>query len=307
MDRARRPTRAPPRRRPVAASAGSSATSARYSAQYAVGVQPPAPGVPPQPGQPPHDPRAQSEPAYGWQTPAGYGPYTGPGHWPPVGPGYGGLPGYGQPPPYGPGGYRQPSGPSSQQIALWITLGVVIFLGLIGAILTLTLLIDIGSAVTRVSNLCNQYGGQLSALCKQSLRNRGVRVPAAAVVYLLFMILGSLAALGGALLMLFKKLFGQFLILGGGLMVLLFAIVCAVQYGGTGRITYDLIAGVVIASAGGLLLLPQIRQLLGLPPPDTGGYPYQPGGVHRASGAPYPGAYGQYGQPGPGGYPPPQW
>ncbi|KAA8960503.1 hypothetical protein [Mycobacterium sp.] len=257
-------------------------------------MQPSGPGVPPHPGQPPHDPWAQSAPAYGWQAPAGY--------WPPTGPGYGQQPGYGSSP-GGPAGYPQPAGPSGQHIALWITLGVVILLGLIGAILTLTLLIDISSAVTRVSSLCDQYGGQLAALCKQSLRNRGVTVPAIAVVYLPLIILGHLAALGGALLMLAGKLFGQFLILGGGVMILFFATICAAQYGSTGRIVYDLTAGLVIAVAGGLLL-PQIRPLVGRPPPGSGGQLHQFGGVRHASSAPYPGPSGRRG---PGGSPPPQW
>jgi hypothetical protein len=275
-------------------------------------VQPPAPGVPPQPGHPPHHPPAQFEPGYGWQTSAGYGPGADPGYWPSAGPGYGGPTGYGQggygrqpgygPAAYGPGGYRPPdTGPNSRQIAMWVTLGVVIFLGLLSAILTLTLLMDISSAVSRVSDMCNQYG-QLSGICKQSLRNHGVRVPGAAVTYLLLIILGSVTALGGALLMMLRKHFGQFLILGGGLVMLLFTIVCAAHYGGTGRITYDLIAGVFIAIAGGLLLLPQIRQLLGLPPAlGIGRRPSPFGGIHQPYGRPYPGPYGQ---PGPGGYPP---
>lgn len=297
--------------------------------QYAFGVQPPAPGVPP--GWSPRDPRAQSEPGYGWQTPPGYGPQPGPGYWAHGGPGYGqqGPPGYGGPPsyygqagygqggygqqpgyggqhPYGPGDPRQSGvGPNNQQIALWITLGVVIFLGLLGAVLTLTLLMDVNSAVTRVSNMCNQYGGQFSDICKQSLRNHGLKVPMAAVIYLCSIILGSLVAIGGAVLLLVKKHFGQFLILGGGIVMLLFAIICAFQYGGTGRITYDLIAGVFIAIAGGLLLVPPIRRSLGLPTSGTGHRPDQfGGGGQQPYGQPYP---GQYGQPWSGGYPPRQW
>jgi hypothetical protein len=302
----------------------------RDHGQYAFGVQPPAPGFPPQPGWSPPDPRVQSEPRYGWQTPPGYGPQAGPGYWPQAGPGYGqqSPPGYGGPPsygqagygqggygqqpgygqpPYGPGDYRQSgAGPNNQQIALWITLGAVIFLGLLGAVLTLTLLMDVNSAVNRVSNMCDQYGGPFSDICKQSLRNHGVKVPMPALIYLASIILASLVAIGGAVLMLLKKNFGQFLILGGGIVMLLFAIICAAQYGGTGRITYDLIAGVFIAIAGGLLLVPQIRQSLGLPP--TSGTGHRPdqfgGGGQPPYGPPYP---GQYGQPWSGGYPPRQW
>jgi hypothetical protein len=210
-------------------------------------------------------------------------------------PDYGRQPGYGQFP-YGPGGYRQPgSGPAGRQVALWITLGVVVFLGLLGAILTLTLLLDVASAVNRVSQMCNQFGGQLSDVCKQSL-------PTAALMYLVLIILGSLVAIGGAVLMLLKKQFGQFLILGGGLGMLLFAMICSAQYGGTGRVTYDLIAGILIAIAGGLLLVPQIRESLGLPTTVPRPGPY--GGGQLPNPQPYP---GQYGQPWSGGYPPRQW
>ncbi|MGH3633301.1 hypothetical protein [Mycobacterium sp.] len=276
--------------------------------QYGFGGQPPAPG-------------------YGWQAPTGYGYQATAGHWPQPGAGYGQqtFPGYGgpsaygqagyrqggysQPPgyaqfPYGSGGYRQSGGgPSSGQISLWITLGGVIFLGLLGAVLTFTLLMDLSTAVSRASNICDQYGGQISDICKQSLRNHGVKVPITAVTYLVLLILGSLAALGGAVLMLLKKQLGRFLILGGGVVMVLFAIVCAAQYGGTGRVTYDLIAGVLIAIAGGLLIVPQIRLFLGLPP-TSGRRPGQFGG---GGGLPYGQQYpGYYGQPGPG-YPPRQW
>ncbi|MGH3969665.1 MAG: hypothetical protein ACRDTV_16495 [Mycobacterium sp.] len=272
--------------------------------QYAFGVQPPAPGVPPM----------------GWQTPPGYGPQ--PAYWPQAGPGYDQhtAPGYGAPPaygyggygqpgygqsPYGPGGYQQSgNNPSGGQIALWVTLGAVAFLGLLGAILSLTLLMDLTTAVSRASQICNQYGGgPLSEICKQSLRNHGVKVPVAAVIYLALIILGSAVALGGAVMMLLRKYFGQFLILGGGIVMLLFAIVCAAQYGGPGRLTYDLIAGVLIAIAGGLLLVPQIRLFLTLPISGPRPGPFGAGG-QQPYGQPYPGPYGQ---PGSGGYPPRQW
>lgn len=261
---------------------------------YAVGAQPAAPGFPPQPG-PGYWP--QPGPAYAPQPPSGYGgaPYRqadyGQG-------GYGQHPGYGQSP-YGPGGYRQSgSGPDSQPLGLWATLGIVVFLGVLGAILTLTFLMDVSSAANRVSNICDQYGGAISDICKQSMQNSGLMVPMAAVVYLVLIILGSLTAIGGAILVLLKKHFGQFVILGGGVVMLLFAIVFSAQYSVIGRVTFDLIAGVFIAVAGGLLLVPQIRQVLGIPP--TSG----PGQFGGSAPQPYP---GQYGRPGSGGYPPRQW
>lgn len=259
----------------------------RDQGQYAFGVQPPAPGVPPQPG-------------YGWQTPPRYGPQTGPAYWPQAGSGYG-------PPGYGQHGYGQPPGyegvgPNKQQFALWITLGAVTLLGLLGALLTVTLLVDLNSAVNRFSDMCNQYGGQMSEMCRESLRSHGVKVPMAATIYLGWIILGSLAAFGGAVLVLVKKHFGQFLILGGGAVMLLFAIFCTVHYGSTPRVTYGLIAGALIAIAGGLFLVPPIRRLLGLPPRSGTGR-FGDGG-QQPYGQPYP---GHYGQPWSGGYPPRQW
>ncbi len=63
-----------------------------------------------------------------------------------------------------------------------------------------------------------------------------------------------------------KKQMGQFLILGGGIVMLMLSIGCEARYGATGRLTYDLIAGFVIAAVGGLMLIPAFRMTLGLSP-----------------------------------------
>ena len=81
----------------------------------------------------------------------------------------GGQPGpesYGQQPPppgYGPpqwGGYGPPvPAPTSQQTFGWISLAAIGLLGLLGGILTLTLWINLNSAVSRAADVCNRFGG----------------------------------------------------------------------------------------------------------------------------------------------------
>lgn len=291
-------------------------------------MQPPPPGFPPQWGSSPQDPREPIEPGGGQQAPGSYGqpgpggyeqptgspysqqpPYRSYGAPPPPGPGYAQA-GYGQQPGYGPpawGGHgASATGPSSQQITSWITLGIIGLLGLLGAILTLTLWINLSSAVSRASDVCNQFGGEYSSLCRRSIKNAIPGVPAALVTCLILMIAGSLVATGGAVMLFLKRQMGQFLVLGGGIVMLVFAIGCEARYGATGRITYDLIAGLVIAVAGGLMLVPAVRMALGLAPKSTGG----PGPGGFQGGGQWP--YGQPqppqpGPPGPGGYPPQQW
>ncbi|MCV7236286.1 hypothetical protein [Mycobacterium branderi] len=300
--------------------------------QYDAGMQPPSAGFPPPPGGQPRDPRQPGTPRYGGQPAAGgYGqqppyPYGAP---PPSGPaqpgtnygnqpgygqgGYGQQPGYGRPS-YRPGGYGAPgAGPDSKQIITWIALGAIGLLGLLGAILTLTLWINVSSAVSHASDACNEITGQYSDLCKQTVKSKAPGVPAALVIYLVLIILGSLAALGGAISVFLKKPVGHFLLLGGGAAMLLFAIICEAQYSATGRITYDLIAGLFIAVAGGLMFIPAVRMALGLPARPTGGSsghggPWHGGGQQPYGQQPYGQQHpGQYGQAGPGGYRPPQW
>jgi hypothetical protein len=288
--------------------------------QYALPMQPPAPGMPPQPGRPPREPWQQAGQRYGQQgASGGHPPQTGygaaphPSHqpFPPrdprqqsYGPAGHGAP-YG-PPSYPHGGPGHPGGgPSSQQIANWITLGVIALLGLLGAILTVTVWADISSAVGSVSDVCGDLDDQFSDLCRETVADYAPGVPAALVIYLILLILGGLAAVVGAVLMLRNKHIGQFVIIGAGAVMLLFGIVSSAHYGAVGRITFDLIAGLLILTAGVLMLLPQIRHFLGLPPmPHSGRGPGPFGGGPPPYGPPPP---GQYGPPGHGGYPQRQW
>ena len=288
------------------------------------------PSQPEQARQPGHQPGGYGQPGYGEQPgyaqQPGYGQQSGYGQLS----GYGQQAGYGQQtgpgqPGYGQGGYyNPPGGPSTQQIATWAGFGTVALLGGLAAILTLVLCLDISSAASRVSNMCGQYTGDIAQACREAMNNSGVHVPAAMIVYLILLTLGGVAAVIGAVLLLLKKTVGQFLILGGGVVLLLFAIFFEAQYAAAGRITYDLIAGLFIATVGGLLFVPQFRQFLGLPPSSTGARSGQYGGQFGdgqfGGGGQYGGQFGagapppygqphpgQYGQQQPGGYPPRQW
>jgi hypothetical protein len=272
---------------------------------YDAGVQPPPPGFPPQWGSSPDDPREHPEPgpaSYGQPGPGGYGaPPPGPGY---SQPGYGQQPGYGPPPWSGQG--PQPTTPTSQQTISWITFAGVGLLGLLGAVLTLTLWINMTSAVNRATDVCNRFGGEYASLCRQHIENMVPTVPAILVGCLFVIIAAGLAAAGGAVMLFLKKPMGQFLILGGGIVMLVLAIGCEARYGATSRLTYDLVAGFVIAAVGGLMLIPAFRMAMGLPPKPTSGL--GPGGFPPGGQWPYgPPPPPQQGPPGPGGYPPPNW
>lgn len=273
--------------------------------RYDAGVQPPPPGFP-QWGGVPDDPREHNEPGYSGQpTPPGYGQPPLPpeyGRPTPPGPDYPGA-GYAQQPGYGPqqwGGYGPPApAPTSQQKVGWITFAVVGLLGLLGAVLTLTLWINLDSAVNRAGEMCNRFSGEYARSCRQSVKHLVPSVPTALVVCLALIIAANVAATGGAVMLFLRKQLGQFLILGGGLVMLILAVGCEARYGATSRVTYDLIAGLIVAVVGGLMFIPAFRVLLGLPPKLTAGH--GPGGGQWPYDLPPP---AQYGPPGP---PPPQW
>lgn len=265
---------------------------------YDAGVSTPPPGFPPPWGSSPNDPPEPIEPGHGGQpTPGSFGQQ------PP-------YPGYPATPPPRPG-YPQPAwagygAPTSQQTISWVTFAVLGLLGLLGAILTLTLWINLSSAVNRATDICKRFGGEYSNLCRQQIENTVPTIPAALVTCMFLIIAAGLAVAGGAVMLFLRKQTGQFFILGGGIVMLVLAIGCEARYGATGRITYDLIAGFVIAAAGGLMLIPAFRMTLGMPPKLTGGP--APGGFQGGGQWPY----GQppppqQGPPGPGGYPPPHW
>ncbi|MGC1155219.1 hypothetical protein [Mycobacterium sp.] len=268
-------------------------------------MQPPPSGYPSQWRNSPDDPRGHVEPGYGGQPgPENYGQQPPP-------PGYGTPPaGYGQHPGYGPpawSNYGAPApAPTSQQTIGWFTFAVIGLLGLLGAILTLTLWINLTSAVSRASDVCNRYSGEYSSMCRQHIQSMVPSVPMVLVICLFLIIGAGLAVSGGAVMLFLKRHLGQFLILGGGIVMLTLAIGCEARYGTTGRITYDLIAGVVVAVTAGLMFVPAFRVVLGLPPKLTGGSGPGgfPGGGQWPYGQPQP---PQYGPPGPGGHPPQQW
>jgi len=245
-------------------------------------VSTPPPGFPPEP----------APGSYGQQPPY---PAT-----PPPGPGYP-QPGYGQQQAWA--GY---GAPTNQQTISWVTFAVLGLLGLLGAILTLTLWINLSSAVNRASGVCNRFGGEYSKLCREQIQNTVPSIPGALVTCLFLITAAGLAVAGGAVMLFLRRQMGEFLILGGGIVMLVLSIGCEARYGATGRITYDLIAGFVIAAAGGLMLIPAFRMTLGMPPKLTGGP--APGGFQGGGQWPY----GQppppqQGPPSPGGHPSPHW
>lgn len=201
----------------------------------------------------------------------------------------------------------QPISPTVQQVISWITFAVVGLLGLLGAILTLALWINMTSAVNRASDMCNKYGGEYSALCRQQLQHVVPTIPVALVVCLFLIMAAGLTAAGGAVMLFLRKQPGQFLLLGGGIVMLVLAIGCEARYGATGRITYDLVAGFVIAAVGGLLLIPAFRMTMGMRPKPIGGP--MPSGFQGGGQWPYgPPQPPQQAPPGAGGgYPPPHW
>jgi hypothetical protein len=211
---------------------------------------------------------------------------------------------YGPPPWGGPG--AQPVSPTSQQTISWITFAAVGLLALLGTILTLTLWLNMSSAADRATDMCKRFAGEFYDLCEQQVENTVPSVPPVLVTCLFLIMAAGLTVAAGAVVLFLKKQMGQFLILGGGIVMLVLAIACEARYGATGRLTYDLVAGFVIAAAGGLMLIPAFRMTMGLPPnptdaPVPGGLPS--GGQWQYGEPPPP----QQGAPGPGGYPPPHW
>jgi hypothetical protein len=274
----------PPPRTAMPGASPAAQSSPGISGGYDAEVQPPPPGSPPW-GPPPDNP---------WG-----------GH------GYGGQPGPeipAQPPPPGYGApawaaYGPPaSAPTAQQTVGWISFASIGLLGLLGAILTLTLWINLTSAVSRAADMCNRFGGEYANLCRHQIKSMVPTLPVALVVCLFLIIAAALAVASGAAMLSIKRPMGQFLILGGGIVMLVLSIGCEARYGATGRVTYDLIAGLVIAATAGLMFVPGFRVVLGLPPhlvnnASSGGFPaggpWPPGPAHPPS----------FGPPGP----PPQW
>ncbi|GLZ39883.1 hypothetical protein [Actinokineospora sp. NBRC 105648] len=261
---------------------------------------------------------------YGHQQPGGFGQQPGgfpgqgygqpqPGGYPPQG-GFAQQGGLGQPPAFG------GQGSNTGMISL-IVLGAVALLGVITAIMGLSLASDISS----VSGYCSGVDSRFLA---------GVACPTGInTLFSWLQVLGAVAAVAGAVLLALKKTnYGHLLIAGGGGAVVLFAILNGATFSFAGSVTTSLVFGLIIAGAGALAFFPQTKDyLVASPPlgslgggggptnPPTGGFgQQQPGGFGQQPpqqggfGQQPPQGYGQqppqqpgYGQQPPQGYGPP--
>ncbi|MFI7678673.1 hypothetical protein [Actinophytocola sp. NPDC049390] len=299
--------------------------------------------LPPQ--QPPYapPPGADASPPGGFpgqQPPPGFGQQQGfPGQQPP--PGFGqqqqGFPGQQPPPGFPPpqGGFAQQQGlgqgPSfggqgqNTQMIAWGIAGIAALLGLIVAIIGLT---DMGDIST--------YSDGYDSVPEEMIDQFGLPSPGMLWLTTIGMLLGGVAAVGGGVLVFLKhKLAPLVLVVGGGLM-LLFAIIQMIMVGGIddqfpaempGGTILALIAGIVVAGAGALGYFPQTKKFLGAesalggpgggggfgPPPGGFGQPPQQGFGQPQQGFGPPQGFGQqppqqggFGQPPQGGQPP-QW
>lgn len=280
-------------------------TAYRCRDGYDAEVQQPPPGFPSPWGNSPDDARGHVEPGYGGQpSPENYGQQPPP-------PGYGAPPaGYGQQPGYGPqpwSNYGAPApAPTTPQSVGWVTFAVIGLLGLLGAILTLILWVNMNSRVNQAAAIRDRCIGEYSTMCPQRIQNLVTAIPVPLVICLFLVIGASVAVAGGAIMLFLRRPMGQFLILGGGIMILVLSIASEARYGTVGQVTYDLVAGLVITAAAALMFAPTFRVILGLPPkltdrPVPAGFP---GGGPWPYGQPPP---QQHGPLGPGGPPPQLW
>ena len=230
-----------------------------------------------------------------------------------------GQPGYGQ------GGYYTPAGrrPGTQQIATWAVFGTVALLGGLAAILTWCSDSTWAPPSTAHRMFAGSSAANLRHLPAVAEKQRAAR-PGSVIVYLIMLTISSVTAVAGAVLLFLRKYVGQFLVLGGGVVLLLFAIVFGGSirsyrpdylrldrrsvhrhrrrsgFGAAGPAFPGLSAAVHRRPArpvrGPLRWRPVRRRRPVRRPVRRGAQsPY---------GQPQP---GQYGQQGPGGYPPRQW
>jgi hypothetical protein len=201
-----------------------------------------------------------------------------------------------------------------------VVAGVVALLGIIGAIITITLWADLGGGGDAASG-CAGLPPDLQAECERQVES-ATEIPFKYHLYMIMYLLGSLAAIGGAVLIYLKKPFAHYTILGGAVLVFLSSLLIFFEEGDSGgRPIIMFIFSLVFAAAGALGFFPQTKAYVGLggsvlggpggygPPPGSGGYGPPPGG---GFGGPPPGGFGQ--QPPPpqgfgqqGGQPPQQW
>jgi hypothetical protein len=167
------------------------------------GFPPPSGGFghpPPGYGQPP--------PGYGPPPPQAFGQQPPPGYGPPPG-GFAQQPGLGHGPAFG------GQGQNTQMIQM-IILGAVAVFGLIGAVMMITLWSDLGSASRAVDQVCSGPFAT-SEICDQTTSGAG-----RGIFYTIVLLVASLGAIAGAVLLYLKKIsYAHYVLLGcGGLMVL---------------------------------------------------------------------------------------
>jgi hypothetical protein len=314
------------------ASGGGDATGGESTPLVPLGIQPSAipyapplsaadslAGAPPQPGfgQPAGGLMSQQPQPFG-QQPQQFGQQPPPGFGPPVQPG-----GFGGPPPgYGPpGALGGAPAAGNTQIFGWIAAGLLVVLGLLASILTLTLWLDLNSATSDaaspdISSYCDGLSGAAAQACLQASANAqsaaasSASIPGAAIFYFLMLIVGGLIAAAGGVMIIIKQKSAHFLAVGGGFLLLLFAIIFGAQYTfQLTRIVIDLVVGIVVLIIGALGFIPRTAPFIGL----GGGVPAGPGGFGPPPGGGFPGQLdgfpgqqpGPYGQP--GAFGPPGW
>lgn len=259
-------------------------------------------GQPPQQGfgQQGYGQQPYGQPGYGQQPQQGFGQQQ-----------YG-QPGYGQQPPqqgfgqqgYGQQPYGQPPGGFAQQSGLgappafggqggnlamvpMIAAVAVAVFGLIGAILSLTILVESFDVAEFL--------------------------PFRFWIYIALLMVGAIAAIGGGVLMYLKNRQAHFAVLGGGAGLLLGALLFMIEGGSDSRIVFCFLFGIVITAVGAAAFFPQTKPYVtvgssvlaggaGGSGPATGGFgqPQQGFGQHPQPGPAQPHS-GQFGQ-----QPPPQ-
>lgn len=202
-----------------------------------------APGSVPQ--TPPYAQPGEHQPFPGQQPPQqGYGQ---PGGFPgqPPQQGYGQPQGY--PQQHGYGGAPGAAGGNAAMIPM-IVQGAVALFGLIALIMAITLMADFGELRSALAEF-----GELSSF-----------LPGYVWVYAILALLGALAAVAGAVMLFMKKnAFAHYLVLGGGVALLLAGILLLIEFGGSmTRAVFFLIFGLLITAAGALAFVPNAKHFL---------------------------------------------
>jgi len=307
--------------------------------------------MPPQ--QPPYAPppgadaggfgQQQPPPGYGQQPPQGYGQQQGFGQQPP--PGYPPQQqgGFGQQPPPGyppQGGFAQQQGLGhgpqfggqgvNTQYISWGLAGIVAIFGLIAAIITLT---DFGD----ISDIADAMDGLTDAQIKAAEDAGNASAPSVGLLWIgaIIMLIASLAAIGGGVLIYLKHKLAGMVIAGAAGVLLIASILTMIGEGSedldVNSPVFGIVAAIFIGAVGAMAFVPQTKHFLGgdsvLGRPGGGGFGPPPGGgfgqppqqgfgqqpPQQGFGQQPPQGYGQqppqqgFGQPPQQGGPPQQW